>query len=197
MFVGQVPQLSFDRHSLSLCYASATEAHLWLGSRRPGQSRITTPRKESDTCEIYTGKSTGRCPSAPKASAAGSSHCTALPAGVSEAGITEGDPILIIVPNKTQRSQDYSEMEVAYRCFLLCCVQGGAPVMCLKALLNSRCCKHKHAAWAKPLLRAVQVFCWHGLVPCLPHPGHPAWHLLRQCTLVRQRPSKSSEGHSL
>ena len=52
----------------------------------------------------------------------------ALPAGVSEAGITEGDPILIIVPNKTQRSQDYSEMEVAYRCFLLCCVQGGACV---------------------------------------------------------------------
>lgn len=26
-----------------------------LDRRRPGQSRITTPRKESDTCEIYSG----------------------------------------------------------------------------------------------------------------------------------------------
>ena len=28
-----------------------------LDRRRPGQSRITTPRKESDTCEIYSGNS--------------------------------------------------------------------------------------------------------------------------------------------
>lgn len=27
-----------------------------LDRRRPGQSRITTPRKESDTCEIYSGE---------------------------------------------------------------------------------------------------------------------------------------------
>jgi chorismate synthase len=26
-----------------------------LDRRRPGQSKITTPRKESDTCEIYSG----------------------------------------------------------------------------------------------------------------------------------------------
>ena len=26
-----------------------------LDRRRPGQSRITTPRKESDTCDIYSG----------------------------------------------------------------------------------------------------------------------------------------------
>ena len=60
-----------------------------LDRRRPGQSRITTPRKESDTCQIVS--------------------------GVSETGWTEGDPIHITVPNATQRSQDYKEMEVAYR----------------------------------------------------------------------------------
>lgn len=60
-----------------------------LDRRRPGQSRITTPRKESDTCQIVS--------------------------GVSESGWTEGDPIHITVPNATQRSQDYAEMEVAYR----------------------------------------------------------------------------------
>ncbi|KAL3137896.1 hypothetical protein ABBQ38_005147 [Trebouxia sp. C0009 RCD-2024] len=60
-----------------------------LDRRRPGQSRITTPRKESDTCEIVS--------------------------GVSSSGWTEGDPIHITVPNATQRSQDYAEMEVAYR----------------------------------------------------------------------------------
>ena len=27
-----------------------------LDRRRPGQSRITTPRKESDTCDIYSGR---------------------------------------------------------------------------------------------------------------------------------------------
>ena len=60
-----------------------------LDRRRPGQSRITTPRKESDTCQIVS--------------------------GVSSTGWTEGDPIHITVPNATQRSQDYTEMEVAYR----------------------------------------------------------------------------------
>lgn len=35
--------------------------------------------------------------------------------GVSAEGWTEGDPIHITVPNATQRSQDYKEMEVAYR----------------------------------------------------------------------------------
>ena len=65
------------------------EIQLDLDRRRPGQSRITTPRKESDTCHIMS--------------------------GVSDEGWTEGDPIHITVPNATQRSQDYKEMEVAYR----------------------------------------------------------------------------------
>lgn len=59
-----------------------------LDRRRPGQSIITTPRKEEDTCEILS--------------------------GVYE-GITLGTPIAILVRNKDQRSQDYSEMSVAYR----------------------------------------------------------------------------------
>ncbi|OAY38824.1 chorismate synthase, chloroplastic [Manihot esculenta] len=59
-----------------------------LDRRRPGQSRITTPRKETDTCKIYS--------------------------GVSE-GVTTGTPIHVFVPNTDQRGHDYSEMSVAYR----------------------------------------------------------------------------------
>ena len=39
---------------------SKEEIQLELDRRRPGQSRITTPRKESDTCEIYSGKEIGK-----------------------------------------------------------------------------------------------------------------------------------------
>lgn len=35
---------------------SKEEIQAELDRRRPGQSRITTPRKESDTCEIYSGE---------------------------------------------------------------------------------------------------------------------------------------------
>ncbi|XP_044507521.1 chorismate synthase, chloroplastic isoform X3 [Mangifera indica] len=59
-----------------------------LDRRRPGQSRITTPRKETDTCKIQS--------------------------GVSE-GVTTGTPIHVFVPNTDQRGHDYSEMSVAYR----------------------------------------------------------------------------------
>ncbi|KAJ4720805.1 Chorismate synthase [Melia azedarach] len=59
-----------------------------LDRRRPGQSRITTPRKETDTCKISS--------------------------GVSE-GVTTGTPIHVFVPNTDQRGHDYSEMSVAYR----------------------------------------------------------------------------------
>ncbi|KAH7622174.1 hypothetical protein Ndes2526B_g02997 [Nannochloris sp. 'desiccata'] len=61
-----------------------------LDRRRPGQSKITTPRKETDTCEILSGM-------AP------------------DGGTTLGTPICILVRNKDQKSQDYSEMEAAYR----------------------------------------------------------------------------------
>ncbi|XP_076897282.1 chorismate synthase 1, chloroplastic-like [Bidens hawaiensis] len=67
-----------------------TEADLQvdLDRRRPGQSRITTPRKETDTAQIYS--------------------------GVAE-GFTTGSPIMIKVPNTDQRGKDYSEMSMAYR----------------------------------------------------------------------------------
>ncbi|MEL6441949.1 MAG: chorismate synthase [Cyanobacteria bacterium J06621_8] len=67
---------------------SEAEIQVDLDRRRPGQSKITTPRKESDTCEIISGVFEGR---------------------------TLGTPISILVRNKDARSQDYNEMAVKYR----------------------------------------------------------------------------------
>jgi chorismate synthase len=67
---------------------SAAEIQVELDRRRPGQSKITTPRKESDTCEIISGVFEGK---------------------------TTGTPISILVRNKDARSQDYNEMSVKYR----------------------------------------------------------------------------------
>lgn len=67
---------------------SAEEIQFELDRRRPGQSKITTPRKETDTCEILSGVFEGR---------------------------TLGTPIAILVRNKDARSQDYSEMQTTYR----------------------------------------------------------------------------------
>ncbi|KAK3422329.1 hypothetical protein EUGRSUZ_G02824 [Eucalyptus grandis] len=64
------------------------DLQLDLDRRRPGQSRITTPRKETDTCRIYSGVSDG---------------------------VTTGTPIMVLVPNTDQRGHDYSEMSKAYR----------------------------------------------------------------------------------
>jgi len=64
------------------------EIQLELDRRKPGQSVITTPRKEEDRCEVLSGVFDG---------------------------ITLGTPIAILVRNKDQKSKDYSEMEVAYR----------------------------------------------------------------------------------
>lgn len=64
------------------------EIQFELDRRRPGQSIITTPRKEEDTCEILSGVFDGT---------------------------TLGTPIAVLVRNKDQRSGDYSEMSVAYR----------------------------------------------------------------------------------
>ncbi|MEM8810450.1 MAG: chorismate synthase, partial [Cyanobacteria bacterium P01_G01_bin.38] len=67
---------------------SAGEIQIDLDRRRPGQSKITTPRKETDTCEIVSGTFEGK---------------------------TLGTPITLLVRNKDTRSQDYNEMSVKYR----------------------------------------------------------------------------------
>lgn len=67
---------------------STEEIQFELDRRRPGQSKITTPRKEDDRCEILSGVFQGK---------------------------TLGTPITILVRNEDQRSQDYDEMAVKYR----------------------------------------------------------------------------------
>ncbi|MEM7064452.1 MAG: chorismate synthase [Cyanobacteria bacterium P01_B01_bin.77] len=67
---------------------SAEEIQVDLDRRRPGQSKITTPRRETDTCEIVSGVFQGK---------------------------TLGTPITILVRNKDQRPQDYGEMATKYR----------------------------------------------------------------------------------
>lgn len=59
-----------------------------LNRRKPGQSRLTTPRDEEDIAEILSG---------------------------TYEGVTLGSPIGIIVRNKDQRSKDYEDMAVKYR----------------------------------------------------------------------------------
>ncbi|CAM6006970.1 unnamed protein product [Sphagnum balticum] len=67
---------------------SEADMQVELDRRRPGQSRITTPRKESDTCKILSGVGDG---------------------------VTLGTPIAVVVPNEDQRGGDYSEISLAYR----------------------------------------------------------------------------------
>lgn len=67
---------------------SAAEIQLELDRRKPGQSKITTPRQEADQCEILSGLFEGK---------------------------TTGTPIAILVRNKDARSQDYSEMAEKFR----------------------------------------------------------------------------------
>jgi chorismate synthase len=59
-----------------------------LDRRKPGQSKITTPRKEDDRVEILSGLLDG---------------------------MTLGTPIAMVVRNKDQRPGDYQEMQVAFR----------------------------------------------------------------------------------
>jgi chorismate synthase len=59
-----------------------------LDRRRPGQSRITTQRREADTVEILSGVVDG---------------------------LTQGTPIALLVRNDDQRSGDYEEMRRKYR----------------------------------------------------------------------------------
>ena len=75
---GCPPRLSLD--------LAAIQAE--LDRRRPGQSHITTPRKEEDRVEVLSGLLDG---------------------------VTLGTPIAMVVRNRDQRPQDYREMEVAFR----------------------------------------------------------------------------------
>lgn len=59
-----------------------------LDKRKPGQSRITTQRKESDLVRILSGVFEGKA---------------------------TGTPIAMIIPNEDQRSQDYSHIKDTYR----------------------------------------------------------------------------------
>lgn len=67
---------------------SEAEIQLELDRRKPGQSKITTPRRESDVCEILSGVFEGK---------------------------TTGTPIAILVRNTDARSQDYNEMADKFR----------------------------------------------------------------------------------
>lgn len=67
---------------------SSEEIQLELDRRKPGQSRITTPRRENDICEIISGVFEGK---------------------------TLGTPIAILVRNQDARSQDYDEMSEKFR----------------------------------------------------------------------------------
>src|SRR5882762_10402464 len=67
---------------------SEAEIQLDLDRRRPGQSKITTQRKEEDQCEILSGVFEGK---------------------------TLGTPIAVLVRNKDARPQDYSEIAGKFR----------------------------------------------------------------------------------
>src|SRR5260370_8857705 len=59
-----------------------------LDRRRPGQSKITTQRKEEDRCQILSGVFAGK---------------------------TLGTPIAVLVHNKDARPEDYAQMKRAFR----------------------------------------------------------------------------------
>ncbi len=67
---------------------TANDIQTYLDRRKPGQSHITTPRKETDAVEILSGIFKGR---------------------------TTGTPISLMVRNTSQRSGDYTEIANSYR----------------------------------------------------------------------------------
>ena len=67
---------------------SEDEIQVELDRRKPGQSKITTDRKESDTVKIFSGVFEGK---------------------------TTGTPIMMMVGNNDQRSQDYDKMKDLFR----------------------------------------------------------------------------------
>jgi chorismate synthase len=67
---------------------SEADIQPWLDKRRPGASRFTTQRRESDTVRILSGTFEGR---------------------------TTGTPISLVVDNEDPRSKDYTDVANAYR----------------------------------------------------------------------------------
>src|SRR6187551_3933720 len=67
---------------------SEAEIQRELNRRRPGQSKLTTQRKEEDRCELLSGVFEGRTP---------------------------GTPIAILIRNKDARPEDYSEIARKFR----------------------------------------------------------------------------------
>ena len=71
--------------NIKLC---ETDIQAELDRRKPGQSSVTTPRKEADKCEILSGVFEGK---------------------------TTGTPLCTIVYNKNQKSKDYSNIKDIFR----------------------------------------------------------------------------------
>ena len=67
---------------------SESDIQLELNRRMPGQSKVTTQRKESDCCQILSGVFEGK---------------------------TTGTPLAIVVFNQDQRSKDYSNIQDIFR----------------------------------------------------------------------------------
>lgn len=67
---------------------SEEDIQVFLDRRKPGQTKISTPRKENDQVEILSGIFEGK---------------------------TTGTPIAMLIPNTSQRSSDYGEIAVTYR----------------------------------------------------------------------------------
>lgn len=67
---------------------SEADIQPWLDKRKPGQSRHTTQRRESDTVRILSGTFEGQ---------------------------TTGTPISLVIDNEDARSKDYGEVARAYR----------------------------------------------------------------------------------
>ena len=71
---------------------SEADIQPWLDKRRPGQSKYTTQRKESDKVQILS--------------------------GIFE-GVTTGTPIQLLIKNQDHRSKDYSEISNTFRLDML------------------------------------------------------------------------------
>lgn len=84
---GKALGVVIDGCPAGLCLSEA-DIQAFLDRRKPGQSGISTPRKEDDQVEILSGVFEGR---------------------------TTGAPISLLIPNTSQKSSDYSEIASYYR----------------------------------------------------------------------------------